>query len=282
MARNPCGWAIACSAIAVLFCACARLGAAGSSPEDLLKSHGLKLVGSLYVLELETDIQKKATEIHKAARKLRAAQARQRAAGSPEDYEQAIKELGQEIKGYQSEIQAANMRMNQLPRYGRGYSALYSTQAYTQLLAYRTQMQMQLSQANASLNELKKQPFDAKSKEKIDAFVQEEQDNYDRALVELRELVDSASKKYAELREDNSVTKALYSLAKSAKVKPKLGPSPHYLSTVKLLEKLEKAKSPSEAADSLDDSPRTKHRSTRSRRGSTTDPAKAESSKKSE
>ncbi len=113
-----------------------------------------------------------------------------------------------------------------------------------------------MSQVNASLNQLKSEPFDEKTKQKTDALVRDEQENYDEALTDLRKLVDSASQKYAELQEDSSIKKALRQLAKTAKVKPKLGPSPHYLTTVKLLDKLEKEKTSSAAADSLDDSPK--------------------------
>ncbi len=124
MIRNPFRWAIAYPAIAVVICACSRLGAAAPSPEDVLKAHGLKLVGSLYVLEAETDVQKKLTELRQVARKLKLAQSRQRATGSPEQYERAINGLSDQIKGYQSEIQATNMQMNQVPRYsGRAHFA---------------------------------------------------------------------------------------------------------------------------------------------------------------
>jgi len=270
MVRSPLGRAIALSVFTVL-CACSGLGAAAPSPEEVLKTHGLRLAGSLYVLESETDVHKKATEIQKLARKLKLAKTQQRATGSPEEYQQAIKGLSDQVRGYQSEIQATNMQMNQLPRYGAfgpgAYGGAYSNQLYNQLLVYRNQLQLELSQANASLNQLKNEPFDAQSKQKIDALVRDNQESYDQAVLDLRKLVDSTSEKYAELKEDSSIKKALGSLAKTAKVKPKLGPSPHFATTVKLLEKLEKEKASSDAGGALDDSPRAARRAARARRG---------------
>jgi predicted nucleic acid-binding Zn-ribbon protein len=277
------GWTIAYPLMALVFGMGLPQRAAASSPEDVLKSHGLRQAGSLYVLDLETEIQTKTTELRQAARKLKVVQARRKAAGSPEQYQQAINELGQEVKAIQSEIRATSVQMNQIPRYTYGrWAFAYSNQAYSQLLAYRNQMQMQLNQVNASLRELNSQPFDVKSKEKLDAAVRDEQQNCDQVLADLRKLVDSASEKYAALRDDSSVTKALHALAKTAKVKPKLGPSPHYQTTVKLLEKLEREKASRDAGDSLDDSHRPHRGAARARRGSKAEPAKSSSSGKND
>jgi predicted nucleic acid-binding Zn-ribbon protein len=275
MVRHFCKLASVLSALSLLCWASAGLAAAQTPPEEVLKTHELRPAGSLYVLELETEVQKQANELRVAARKLKLAQTRQRAAGSPEEYQKAIKDLGDQVQGYQQEIQATTMRMNSLPRYTYGrFGTAYSNQTYSQLLAYRNQMQMQLSLANGSLKQLKNQPFDKAAKQKLDAAVQEEQQAYDEALGGLRKLVDSASEKYAELQKNSTVTKALYTLAKTAKVKPKLGPSPHYQATVKLLEKLEKQQAANGGGDSDDGSSKADQRSSRSRRGRATDSPK--------
>jgi len=281
MVRSPFGWAINYSVITVVLCACSRLGAAAPTPEEVLKTHGLRLAGSLYVLELETDVHKKVTEIRQLARKLKWAQTQQRATGSLEQYQQTLKEVGDQIRGYQSEIQAANQRMNQFPRYRRGaFADIYSAQAYSELLAYQNQLQMELSQANGYLNQLKSQPFDAQSKQKIDALVKDDQESYDQALLDLRKLVDSTSEKYAALKEDSTIKKALGSLAKTATIKPKLGPSPQYVTNVKLLDKLEKEKASGEAGGALDNPPRAARRSARAHRAPPADTTKSPGSGK--
>jgi hypothetical protein len=281
MVRHSLRWAIASPAIVLVLCACSRLVAAAPSPEDVLKAHGLRLAGSLYVLELEIDVQKKVTEIRQAARKLKLAQTRLRATGSREQYQRALEDLGDQIKSYESEIQTVNMQMSQLPAYGGGrFASAYRNQTYSQYLAYRNQLQFEMSQTRASLNQLKNEPFDEKAKQKIDALVKDEQDNYDQALADLRKLVDSASQKYVELQNDSSVKKALATLAKTAKVKPKLGPSSHYQTNVKLLDKLEKEKAASEAASAFDDSPKMDRRSSRARRGPAAGSAKPTDSDK--
>ncbi len=283
MVRSPFRRAIACRVITVVLCASSGLRAAAPSPEEVLKTHGLKLVGSLYVLELETDVHKKATEIHQLARKLKWSQTQQRATGSLEEYQQSIKGLSDQIRGYQSEIQAANQRMNQFPRYRRGaFLNNFAAQAYSEILAYRNQLQMELSQASAILNQLKSQPFDTQSKQKIDALVRDDQEAYDQALLDFRKLVDSTSEKYAELHKISSIEKALHSLGSTAKVKPKLGPSPQYVTNVKLLEKLEREKASAEGGGAFENSPRAVRRSSHNRRRHSAATAKSPESGKSD
>ncbi|HKI18157.1 MAG TPA: hypothetical protein VKA15_09760, partial [Isosphaeraceae bacterium] len=79
MFRSLFCWASACGVITVVLCASSGLHAAAPAPEEVLKTHGLRLAGSLYVLELETDVHKKATEIRQLARKLKLYQTQQRA-----------------------------------------------------------------------------------------------------------------------------------------------------------------------------------------------------------
>ncbi len=283
MVRSPFRRAIVCRVLTVVLCASSGLRAAAPSPEEVLKTHGLKLVGSLYVLELETAIHEKATEIRQLARKLKWSQAQQRATGSLEEYQKSIKGLNDQIRGYQSEIQAANQRMNRFPRYRRGtFFNNFAAESYSEILAYRNQLQMELSQATAILNQLKSQPFNTQSKQKIDALVRDDQESYDQALRDFRKLVNSASEKYTELHKDSSIDKALHSLGRNAKVKPKLGPSPQYVTNVKLLEKLEKEKASAGSGGPFEDAPRAARRSSRTRRSHSAATTKSPESGKSD
>jgi hypothetical protein len=110
----------------------------------------------------------------------------------------------------------------------------------------RNQLQLAISQETAWLNQLKSQPFDAKSKDRIDSEVRDHRAAYHQALLDLRKLVDSTNEKYEELAKDVEIKAASTALAKGKREKPKLGPSHEFLNNIKLLEKLEKAESAGE------------------------------------
>ena len=112
-------------------------------------------------------------------------------------------------------------------------------------MLYRNQLQSQVSQESAWLNQLQSQKADPKAKDKIDAEVADRQVAYRQALSDLRALADSTTEKYAELAKDPEVKKAIEKLGQGKRDKPRLGPSHDFFNNVKTLEKLEKAESAS-------------------------------------
>jgi hypothetical protein len=247
------------------------LRAGEPTPEGVLKKHGLRQAGSLYVLETETDVQKKATEVKRLAAQLKLALLRQAGTASAQDREDAIRNLSAEVNEYRSSINLANQQMNAIPRMtGRGYRGGYgnnlTNEAIAELLAYRSQLQMELSQASALLNQLRNQPFDAESRKRVDADVRDRRDSLNQAVGDLRKLIDTAEEKQAELKKNTEVQKALDALAKRAATKPKLGPSPQFLATVKLLERLEKENGDGAVASAPEKATRHPRKSARSRR----------------
>src|SRR5262249_53924298 len=105
------------------------------------------------------------------------------------------------------------------------------------------QLQMEISLETNWLNQLKAQQSDPKSKDKIDAEVNDRREAYHQALQDLRTLADSTAEKYAELAKSDEVKKALIAAGKVVKDKPRLGPSHEFQNNVKLFEKLERAES---------------------------------------
>ena len=83
-----------------------------------------------------------------------------------------------------------------------------------------------MNQGTQFLNQLRSRPYDPKTKEKVDAEVQSRRESYHQALLDLRQLVDSANNKYAEVSKNEDVQKALEKLGAGAKTKPRLGPFP--------------------------------------------------------
>jgi hypothetical protein len=114
------------------------------------------------------------------------------------------------------------------------------TEEYTEFQIYRNQLQAQVNETTAYLSQLKSQPFDPKMKVKIDNEVVEHRQTYDEALVALRTMIDTAQQNYAKLAADETVTKTLHAMGRTAKIAPKLGPSHEFSVAVKLLEKLER------------------------------------------
>jgi len=218
--------------------------AAAEGPEnEVLKKNGLKIAGTLAVLETESEVKNKINEMRRLSKQLNYSLMQQQGTMSAQDYQQTIERLGEEINQMRAEINLASQQMNSLPRFRGRLSTTMAQEQYNDLLIYRNQLQMEVNQETAWLNQLKSQKFDPKSKEKIDAEVGDRREAYHQALLDLRKLADAATEKYGELATDEAVKKALVAAGKAAKNKLDLGPSHEFLNNVKLLEKLEKAAS---------------------------------------
>ena len=195
------------------------------------------------VLETELDVKNKVNEARRLSRQLNYKVMQQRSTLSAQDYQQTIRNLTQQTNQLRSQINLATQQMSRLPRYRGMIATTMAQEQFAELNMYRNQLQMELVQETAWLNQLKSQPFDPKSKEKIDAEVRDERETYHQAILDLRKLVDSASEKYSELEKNDDVKKAAAVLGKGKREKPKLGPSHDFVNNVKLLEKLERSDS---------------------------------------
>jgi hypothetical protein len=214
----------------------------GPKQEPLAKNK-LKALGSLEVLEDETDFKTKLTEARRLLRQLSYSVLQQQGTMSPEQYQKTLQGLKDELNQMRTQINQANQQMNMLPRFRGRLSSTYAQEQYNELMLYRNQLQMQVNQESAWLNQLQSQKADPKAKEKIDAEVHDRREAYHLALKDLRTLADSTTEKYAELAKDDEVKAAIQALGKGKRDKPRLGPSHDFLNNVKLLEKLEKADS---------------------------------------
>ena len=162
---------------------------------------------------------------------------------SPEQYQKTLQGLRDELNQMRSQINQVSQQMSSFPRFRGRLTSTYAQEQYNELMLYRNQLQMQVNQESAWLNQLQSQKADPKAKEKIDAEVRDRREAYHQAILDLRTLADSTTQKYAELAKDAEVKEAIQALGKGKRDKPKLGPSHDFLNNVKLLEKLEKAES---------------------------------------
>jgi hypothetical protein len=217
--------------------------AADGPDSDLLKKHGLRIAGTLAVVDEEAQIKTNLAEARRLSKQLSYSLMQQKGTMSPGEMQQTVKNITNEINQLKSEMNAANQQMNAIPKYRGRFVSNDASMLYAQLNAYRSQLQMEINQDSYFLNQLKSQPADPKAREKIDSEVRDRRDAYHQALVDLRKLVDSANEKYEELAKNEDVKNALTALGKGQREKPKLGPTRDFHANVKLLEKLEKAES---------------------------------------
>jgi hypothetical protein len=218
-----------------------------------LAKHGLKLAGSLAIAAEEGELKTKLTEARRLSKQLSYAIVKQRGTMSVEEQKRQSKAVTDEINQLKNEINAVTQQMARVPRGGGRYGSRfgggnsftnnYAAEMYAELNLYKTQLQAELNEDTAFLNQLKSQPADPKAKDKIDAEVQDRRNSYHQAILELRNLVDAAHARYKEAGANDEVQNALNRLGKGQREKPKLGPSHDFLANVKAVERLEQAES---------------------------------------
>jgi uncharacterized coiled-coil DUF342 family protein len=217
-------------------------GRAGEGPSDAaLAKHGLKRAGVVLVLEAESEVHAKAEEVRQLSRQRSSAVAQQRSTLSEKEYQDTIKGLTAEINQLNAQSNAAQQTMNQIPK-RRGYPVNNMlAEQYQELSYYRTQLQMEVRQRQALVNQLKSKPFDPKARVKADDEVRNRTEALHQGALDLRKLVDEAHEKYAAVEKDPQVKKWLNTPEGTAGVKPKLGPSRAFVQDEKMLERVEKA-----------------------------------------
>jgi hypothetical protein len=269
------GWTATIAMAALIGVGRPSVRAADSPANEALKKLGLKIVGSLYVLEAESDIKNKLAEARRLSKQLSYSLMQQKGTASPEEQKDNAKKLNDQITQIKSEINLVSQQMAMVPR-GRGrfsyngFASYYAAEQFAELNVYRNQLQVELQQDSAFLDQLKSKPADPKAKEKIDAEVKEKREAYQQALIEVRELVDKATEKYDELEKSSDVKKTLNAIGKRLRERPKLGPSHEFQTNVKLLEKLEKAAASGEDEDAPAKSARRSRRGTKNKNSTKT------------
>lgn len=220
---------------------------AGEPPSDAdLAKHGLKRTGAVLVLEAESEVHAKAEEVRKLGRDWSHAVAQQRSTLSEKEYQDTIKELTSEINQFKAQSNAAQAAMNRIPK-RRGYPVNnILAEEYQELSYFHNQLQMEINQRQAFVNQLKSKPFDPKDRIKADNEVRTRAEALHQGALDLRKLVDGIREKYAALEKDPKVKKWLNTPEGPAGVKPKLGPSRAFLLDEKMLERAERESSPDE------------------------------------
>jgi len=228
--------------LALLLAAGASAGLCADEPsaEEALAKLGLKQAGIMLVLDAESEVHAKPNEIRRLSRELSNTRMQQRGTLSEKDYQATLKELSAEITQFRSELNTANQRIAQIPRYRGRLANNFATEQMNELNMYKSQLQLEVNQRSAFLNQLKSQPFDPKARGRLDAQVQEQRDALQQATQDLRRLVDTTRDRYAELAKDPTLKNVQAALKKQNGKTFRLGPSQQFLADVKMLERLER------------------------------------------
>ena len=207
----------------VLAMACVVAVARGdqAAPEDVLKNHGLSIKrgGSTYVLAAESDVQLKLADAQRVFKQLNIAFRQQH------EFDQLADQRKRAVPALLEE----RIFLNQQLRAINGQNV----NAHNQLVA-------RLNEINDELSLLQVTTADPEQKKRIDNEVAQYRGRYIQAILDLRELVDGALRKYAELGRDDSIKIALNALNSKTKTPLKLGPSRGFDESVKQLVSREK------------------------------------------
>ncbi len=163
----------------------APLRAADDPAEQVLKKHGLRLVGLLAVAETEAPFKSKLTEARRIAQQIRLLRMQASSTMSNEERQQAIYSLNQSMGQLRNELNAVTRQLNQVPVMRGRLLNNYAYAAVDELQAYRASLQVELSEESAMLNQLRGPGADPKAKEKIDAGIKEKTATYNQDFLDL-------------------------------------------------------------------------------------------------
>jgi hypothetical protein len=230
----------ACVLSVVVVSGTAGAHADDGAPREVLKKHGLRAMGPLYVLDGEAETKNKYNEFRLLSRKLEQALKQQASVVTPQAQQAMVQDLNAQIGQIRGEINLVGQQMNRMPRYRGRWSGYYNQQQNADLNAYRAELNAALNQRNAMLAQVRAQKPDPKLKDKVDAEVKTLRDQRIMAARELDAVVKSTKEKYASLATNAEVKKEIASLALTVKPSPHLGPSHEFHEIARFAEKLEK------------------------------------------
>ena len=125
------------------------------APGEVLKKHGLKAMGPLYVLDGEAEAKKKYNEFRLLSRKLEQALKQQASVVTPQAQQGMVQDLNAQIGQIRGEINLVGQQMNRMPRYRGRWSGYYNQQQNADLNAYRAELNAALNQQNAMLAQVR-------------------------------------------------------------------------------------------------------------------------------
>ena len=214
----------------------------GAGPQDaidLLKSRKLKRSGSSYVLDTETEVQRKLSAAKNQLARFRQMAAQQQSFESGiQDRKAFEQQLVQQRVYYNQQLAEVDRQMPSLD-IARTNEAV--NMARNNLVDEHNRLVALVNEASDRLRLLHSQGDESELKQKVAAEVARNREVYMQSILDLRELIDETRNSYDDLSKDSEITKALQAINETSKVKFKLGPSKEFMANATALEKAEAA-----------------------------------------
>ena len=147
MARSRLLWAATVLTVA-LVCLARTLGSRRGRTRRarLSRKHGLKIAGTLAVVDEEAQIKTNLAEARRLSKQLSYSLMQQKGTLSPGEMQQTVKNVNNEINQLRSQMNAASQQMNAVPKLRGRFVSNDAAMLYAQLNAYRNQLQMEINQ----------------------------------------------------------------------------------------------------------------------------------------
>jgi hypothetical protein len=212
-------------AAASLVALCAIAGAAAiaaeQTPEEVLKSRGLKRSGMLYVLEAESEFVPKVAKLQPSYRQLKVQYDKVATVMQSQAEYDALDDrwtlVNEQLRDVQAEIDAHPPTSNNELK-----------QSWQNLLEAERQLRFQYNELRREVNLRYKRLVSDSEKEKLQGDFLKQRDDFLESSRELRALAGKVRDDYSALSHDDAVKKALTALKVSAKGSVNLGPSPDF------------------------------------------------------
>jgi hypothetical protein len=203
-------------------------------PANVLKTHGLKASGWVYVLESEADFHSKIADARSLYQEWTTARGR---VYEQEQEAQAVQYLGAQSNAVKQNIAQLRRQMSS-GGYGGRRASQFRRMQNMGVSAEINQEQASLNLMNQQLTQLKKNAPKPQDKQRVAGEASTRRQALHDAVDELVKASDEIDRTYRELHGAKEIESALSSLGAREKAKLKLGPSHEHATDLKILQKL--------------------------------------------
>jgi len=213
--------------------------ATADSPEEQLKSRGLRQSGPYFVVASEGEALEKYQKIRPLVDQMDQAYGK---------YAQVVQnELllaqAEECRNQMSaQVNAANAALSKMPNGPKANS--FEQQEYQAAQAIRDGLVQERDASSAAVDALRRQQFRPERKEELAKDFTAKRTDFLKAEAELAKSIEKAKEEYRELQGDSAVKDALAAIRRSTKKGAALGPSKNLQNVIDTIRKAERAYSP--------------------------------------
>ena len=213
--------------------------ATADSPEEQLKSRGLRPSGPYFVVASEGEALEKYRKIRPLVDQM--AQAYGKYAQVVQN-ELLLAQAEEYHTQMSAQVNAANAALSKMPNGPRANS--FENQEYQAAQAIRDGLVQERNSSSAAVEALRRQQFRPERKEQIAKDFMAKRSDFLKAEAELAKPIEKAKEEYRKLQGDSAVKDALAAIRRSRKTGAALGPSKNLQNVIDTIRKAERAYSP--------------------------------------